>query len=80
MEFKEPWNQPSQPSHNGPHASQVVLDRQLRCKNNLKQLSLGCLNHEQLQSFFPAGGWGWAGDPDRGFNKRLAALTPTASR
>jgi prepilin-type N-terminal cleavage/methylation domain-containing protein/prepilin-type processing-associated H-X9-DG protein len=46
--------------------------RQLQCKNNLKQLSLGCLNHEQLHRFLPAGGWGWgwAGDPDRGFTKR----------
>jgi prepilin-type N-terminal cleavage/methylation domain-containing protein/prepilin-type processing-associated H-X9-DG protein len=46
--------------------------RQLQCKNNLKQLSLGCLNHEQLNRFLPAGGWGWgwAGDPQRGNDKR----------
>jgi prepilin-type N-terminal cleavage/methylation domain-containing protein/prepilin-type processing-associated H-X9-DG protein len=46
--------------------------RQTQCKNHLKQLSLGCLGHEQALGFLPAGGWGWgwAGDPDRGFTKR----------
>jgi prepilin-type N-terminal cleavage/methylation domain-containing protein/prepilin-type processing-associated H-X9-DG protein len=46
--------------------------RQLQCKNNLKQLSLGCLNHEQLYRFLPAGGWGWGwcGDAQRGSDKR----------
>ncbi len=45
--------------------------RLLRCKNNLKQLSLGCLNHEQQQGHLPTGGWAWnwVGDPDRGFDK-----------
>jgi prepilin-type N-terminal cleavage/methylation domain-containing protein len=43
-----------------------------KCRNNLKQLSLGCLLHEQSQGFLPTGGWVWywAGDPDRGFNHR----------
>jgi prepilin-type N-terminal cleavage/methylation domain-containing protein/prepilin-type processing-associated H-X9-DG protein len=42
--------------------------RQLQCKNNLKQLSLGCLNHESATGRYPAGGWGysWMGDADRG--------------
>ena len=45
--------------------------RQLQCKNHLKQLALGCHNHEQLHGIFPSGGWGWRwfGDPDRGFGK-----------
>ena len=46
--------------------------RQLQCKNNLKQLSLGCLNHESLFKRFPTGGWGfaWTGDADQGTDRR----------
>jgi prepilin-type N-terminal cleavage/methylation domain-containing protein/prepilin-type processing-associated H-X9-DG protein len=46
--------------------------RRSQCKNNLKQLALGCLNHLDSQKFFPTGGWGWywVGDADRGFGKR----------
>jgi hypothetical protein len=42
------------------------------CANQLKQLALGCLNHEQQQGTLPAGGWGycWSGDPNRGYTKR----------
>jgi len=45
--------------------------RQLQCKNNLKQLALGCLNHENAHGFLPSGGWGiwWFGDPDQGVGK-----------
>lgn len=46
--------------------------RRSQCKNNLKQLALGCLNHHDTQKHFPTGGWGWywVGDPDRGYGKR----------
>ncbi len=45
--------------------------RQVQCKNHLKQLALGCLNHEYVHEFFPTGGWGdaWMADPDQGFTK-----------
>ncbi len=41
--------------------------RQTQCKNNLKQLALGCLTHESIIKRFPTDGWGfgWGGDPDR---------------
>jgi len=46
--------------------------RRTKCKNNIKQLALGSLNHEQQQGHFPTGGWGpfWCGDPDRGLGRR----------
>ena len=46
--------------------------RMARCQNNLKQITLGCLNHENAIGHFPAGGWGcaWVGDPDRGTDWR----------
>ena len=46
--------------------------RQTQCKNHLKQLALGCLQHEQVMHFLPTGGWGssWVGDPDDGFDGR----------
>ncbi len=42
--------------------------RRTQCKNNLKQISLACLLHENVHKSFPYGGWGWfwMGDPDQG--------------
>ncbi len=46
--------------------------RQVRCANNIRQLAVGALAHEQAHGFLPTGGWGflWVGDPDRGFDER----------
>jgi prepilin-type N-terminal cleavage/methylation domain-containing protein/prepilin-type processing-associated H-X9-DG protein len=46
-----------------------------QCKNNLKQLGLGVLQHQAKQNHFPTGGWGWGwlGEPDRGFGLRQPA-------
>ncbi len=40
----------------------------LKCANNLKQIGLGMLNHENVYGRFPTGGWGWnwIGQPDLG--------------
>jgi hypothetical protein len=45
--------------------------RQMQCRNNLKQLALGCLGHEQATGQLPMGGWGvaWTGDADLGFSQ-----------
>lgn len=46
--------------------------RRLQCASHLKQLALGCLNHESVHQFLPSGGWGhmWTGDPDMGFGAK----------
>jgi Protein of unknown function (DUF1559) len=43
--------------------------RLAQCKNNLKQMTLACLMHEQNQQHLPAAGWSYlyAGDPTQGF-------------
>ena len=33
--------------------------RRVQCSNNLKQLSLGVLQHVEKNGHFPTGGWGW---------------------
>src|SRR5690606_5267675 len=45
--------------------------RRTQCRNNLKQLSLGCMTHESTHRALPAGGWfwNWVGDPDSGFGR-----------
>ena len=45
--------------------------RRLQCGNNLKQLALAMMHHEQQYGFFPSGGWNWewTADPDRGTGK-----------
>ncbi len=43
--------------------------RMTQCRNNLKQISLAALNHEQVHHWFPTGGWNlfFVGDPTSGF-------------
>jgi prepilin-type N-terminal cleavage/methylation domain-containing protein/prepilin-type processing-associated H-X9-DG protein len=46
--------------------------RRMECKNHLKQLALACNNHENMQKFYPTGGWAyyWFADPNCGYSKR----------
>ncbi len=45
--------------------------RKAQCVNNLKQIGLAALTHENTHKHFPTGGWGWdwVGDPEQGFGK-----------
>lgn len=46
--------------------------RRTQCANHLKQIGLAFHNHEFTHGHYPTGGWGWGytGDPDRGFDQR----------
>ena len=46
--------------------------RRTTCTNNLKQLALGMISHEDEQHHLPTGGWCWywVGDPDQGYDLR----------
>src|SRR5208282_3407064 len=43
--------------------------RQTQCKNNVRELAIACLAHEEAQRHLPAGGWGfrWLGIASCGF-------------
>jgi prepilin-type N-terminal cleavage/methylation domain-containing protein/prepilin-type processing-associated H-X9-DG protein len=43
--------------------------RRTQCSNHLKQIGLGSISHASQQGHYPSSGWGWGwvGDPDRGF-------------
>ena len=45
--------------------------RRTQCKNNLRNLTLAFITHENTHRTFPSSGWGWRwqGEPDRGFGK-----------
>ena len=45
--------------------------RRMQCKNNLKQIALGFMTHQDAVGHYPTGGWGcrWIGDADRGTGK-----------
>jgi prepilin-type N-terminal cleavage/methylation domain-containing protein len=46
--------------------------RNAECINHLKQMGLGAVNCEQVQKYYPTGGWGyvWVGDADLGYGRR----------
>lgn len=46
--------------------------RRTQCVNQLKELTLGGMNHEGVMKHFPTGGWGikWVGDADRGYGQQ----------
>ncbi|MEX2316134.1 MAG: DUF1559 domain-containing protein [Pirellulales bacterium] len=45
--------------------------RRTECANNIRQLALASLQHQEQQKYFPSGGWGyrWVGDSSRGFGE-----------
>lgn len=45
--------------------------RRSQCKNNVKNVALGFLLHEDTQKHLPSGGWGrfWTADPNQGYGE-----------
>jgi len=45
--------------------------RRTQCQNNLKQIGLAAVLHNTKRGSWPSSGWGWGwiGDPDRGFGR-----------
>jgi len=45
--------------------------RMTQCRNHLKQMAMGFLNHESSHGHLPSSGWGWrwVGDPEGGYGK-----------
>jgi prepilin-type N-terminal cleavage/methylation domain-containing protein/prepilin-type processing-associated H-X9-DG protein len=45
--------------------------RMMQCRNSIKQLALGCMQHESLTRRLPTNGWGyaWTGDADLGTDR-----------
>ena len=42
-----------------------------QCANNVRQIALACVQHQDSHGHFPTDGWGWkwVGDPDRGYGR-----------
>ena len=49
--------------------------RRTECANNVKQLALACLLHDEQQGFLPSGGWGYRVEKSIAFGMLRADLT-----
>jgi prepilin-type N-terminal cleavage/methylation domain-containing protein len=52
--------------------------RRTQCSNNLKQIALGFVTHEDSIGHFPTGGWGhrWFADPNAGYDQKQPGCWP----